>query len=178
MKVPSEYPALGYNFSVAAVDSLSSASASVISSDSKDAEFQSISGIKAERITEPYEALGYNNMSYQLPYKTKYEDLILERGIVRAPSEFINWCNAFINLDASDAKGSNSLSTNSLSSKIILVFLWDRDRNKPLMTWTFYNAFPKGIEYSGIIANENSYAIETITIAYSHFTTKHDPPKD
>ena len=47
MKVPSEYPALGYNFSVAAVDSLSSASASVISSDSKDAEFQSISGIKA-----------------------------------------------------------------------------------------------------------------------------------
>ena len=173
MKVPSEYPALGYNFSVAAVDSLSSASASVISSDSKDAEFQSISGIKATREKEDYFALGMNNMTFQLPLRTKYDDLILERGIVRAPSEFINWCNAFINMDASESSNSNSLST-----KIILVFLWDRDRNLPLMTWTFNNAYPKGIEYSGIIANENSYAIEKITIAYSHFTTKHDPPKD
>ena len=173
MKVPSEYPALGYNFSVAAVDSLSSASASVISSDSKDAEFQSISGIKANRETTPNFSLGMNNMTYHLPLGTKYDDLILERGIVRAPSEFINWCNAFINMDASESSNSNSLST-----KIILVFLWDRDRNLPLMTWTFNNAYPKGIEYSGIIANENSYAIEKITIAYSHFTTKHDPPKD
>ena len=172
MKVPSKYPALGYNFSVAAVDSLSSASASVISSDSKDAEFQSISGIKANRETTPNFSLGMNNMTYHLPLGTKYDDLILERGIVRAPSEFVNWCNAFINMDASEASSSNSLST-----KIILVFLWDRNLNFPLMTWTFNDAYPKGIEYSGIIANENSIAIETITIAYSSFTTKHDPPK-
>ena len=172
MKVPSKYPALGYNFSVAAVDSLSSPLTSVVSSESKDAEFQSISGIKATRNTTPYRALGMNNISYQLPTETSYGDLILERGIVRAPSEFVNWCNAFLNMDASEASSSNSLST-----KIILVFLWDRNRIFPLMTWTFNDAYPKGIEYSGIIANENSIAIETITIAYSSFTTKHDPPK-
>ena len=100
MKVPSKYPALGYNFSVAAVDSLSSPLTSVVSSESKDAEFQSISGIKATRNTTPYRALGMNNISYQLPTETSYGDLILERGIVRAPSEFVNWCNAFINMDA------------------------------------------------------------------------------
>ena len=89
----------------------------IVSSESKDAEFQSISGIKATRNTTPYRALGMNNISYQLPTETSYGDLILERGIVRAPSEFVNWCNAFINMDASEASSSNSLST-----KIILVF--------------------------------------------------------
>jgi phage tail-like protein len=170
----STYPALGYAFSVSAVnsDGLSSALSSVETAKNVDAEFQSIRGIKAKRETVNYRALGMNNYSFQLPKTTQYEDLVLERGVVKSSSDFINWCNSFINMDASDSASS---SNNALSTKIILVFLWDRNKMTPLMTWTFYNAYPKAIEYSGISAKDSAFAVETITIAYSHFSTLHTP---
>jgi phage tail-like protein len=168
------YPALGYAFSVSAVnsDGLSSVQNSIATAKNVDAEFQSIRGIKARRETVNYRALGMNNYSFQLPKTTQYEDLVLERGVVKSSSDFINWCNSFINMDASD---SDSTSNNALSTKIILVFLWDRNKIDPLMTWTFYNAYPKAIEYSGISAKDSAIAVETITIAYSHFSTLHSP---
>lgn len=173
MSVPSEYPALGYAFSVSTVNSdIYSSSINYLSSNSPDAEFQSISGIKATRTTEVYRALGMNNYNYQLPTTTSYEDLVLQRGIVRAPSDFISWCNCFINLDSSDSLSNSG----SLSPKIVLVYLWDRNRTSPLMTWTFFGAYPKVIEYSGINASESAIAVETITLAYTHFETSHNPP--
>mgnify|MGYP001306385114 CR=1 FL=1 len=168
------YPALGYAFSVSAVnsDGLSSAQNSVATAKNVDAELHSIRGIKARRETVNYRALGMNNYSFQLPKTTQYEDLVLERGVVKSSSDFINWCNSFINMDASEF---DSSSNNALSTKIILVFLWDRNKMDPLMTWTFYNAYPKAIEYSGISAKDSAFAVETITIAYSHFSTLHSP---
>ncbi len=169
----SGYPALGYAFSVTAVNSDAYWSGSSVQLDkSVDAEFQSIKGIKATRKTETYRALGMNNKSFQLPTTTSYDDLVLERGVVKTSSDLITWCNSFINLDSSEVSSSNK---NVLSSKIILVFLWDRDRTKPIMTWTFFDAYPKTIEYSGLSAKESAYAVETISIAYSHFTTNHNP---
>jgi phage tail-like protein len=72
------------------------------------------------------------------------------------------------------SSGNNGASSITFN-KLLLVFLWDRDKNKPLMTWTFYDAIPKSIEYSSISAKDNSYAIERITIAYSRFETDANP---
>ena len=191
-----EYPALGYMFSVAAVNSTNlgagiagaGISAAAAAMGNADAEFQSISGIKATRNTESYRPLGMNNYDFQLPTTTSYDELILERGVVKTFSDFTIWCNSFITLDLPEAaSGLNNLAAAKLPSnkfiakseaitkKIILVFLWDRNSYVPLMTWTFFDAIPKSIEYSSINAKESSYAVEKITIAYSHFTTIPNP---
>ena len=191
-----EYPALGYMFSVAAVNATitekgevdgkarmagAGISAAAAMLGNADAEFQSISGIKATRNTESYRPLGMNNYDFQLPTTTSYDDLVLERGVVKTFSDFTIWCNSFINLDLPDASnvGAGKLNSGYKSEKkkkkLILVFLWDRNKDAPLMTWTFFDAIPKSIEYSSISAKESSYAIEKITIAYSNFSTIPNP---
>ncbi len=178
-----EYPALGYVFSVAAVNSTGSyekdksKGITSASSDSKgpDANFQSVSGIKATRNFDDYRPLGLNNYNFHLPTTTTYDDLVLERGVVKTHSDFTLWCNSFINLHLPGASSDKSSAPAITFSKLLLVFLWDRDKNKPLMTWTFYDAIPKSIEYSGISAKESSYAVERITIAYSRFETDANP---
>ena len=188
-----EYPALGYMFSVAAVNATNAGagmagagiSAAAAMMGNADAEFQSISGIKATRNTESYRPLGMNNYDFQLPTTTSYDELILERGVVKTFSDFTIWCNSFITLDLPEAasvlnnkaaaKTSYTSRSDAITKKLILVFLWDRNSYAPLMTWTFFDAVPKSIEYSSINAKESSYAVEKITIAYSHFTTIPNP---
>ena len=180
-------------FSVAAVNATNAGagiagagiSAAAAMMGNADAEFQSISGIKATRNTESYRPLGMNNYDFQLPTTTSYDELILERGVVKTFSDFTIWCNSFITLDLPEAasvlnnkaaaKTSYTSRSDAITKKLILVFLWDRNSYAPLMTWTFFDAVPKSIEYSSINAKESSYAVEKITIAYSHFTTIPNP---
>tara|TARA_B100000886_G_scaffold198438_1_gene136793 strand:- start:386 stop:967 length:582 start_codon:yes stop_codon:yes gene_type:complete len=182
-----EDPALGYVFSVSAINSAivpgsqrtaaaaaASAAMSTVMAMGADAEFQSISGIKATRETETYRPLGINNRSYQLPTITSFDDLVLERGVVKKYSDFTVWCNNFINLDIPDL-ATYAAGVFGVAKKIILVFLWDRNKYIPLMTWTFFDAVPKSIEYSSINAKESNYAVEKMTIAYSNFFTTPTP---
>ena len=182
-----EDPALGYVFSVSAINSAivpgsqrtaaaaaASAAMSTVMAMGADAEFQSISGIKATRETETYHPLGMNNRSYQLPTITSFDDLVLERGVVKKYSDFTVWCNNFINLDIPDL-ATYAAGVFGVAKKIILVFLWDRNKYIPLMTWTFFDAVPKSIEYSSINAKESNYAVEKMTIAYSNFFTTPTP---
>ncbi len=182
-----EDPALGYVFSVSAINSAivpgsqrtaaaaaASAAMSTVMAMGADAEFQSISGIKATRETETYRPLGMNNRSYQLPTITSFDDLVLERGVVKKYSDFTVWCNNFINLDIPDL-ATYAAGVFGVAKKIILVFLWDRNKYIPLMTWTFFDAVPKSIEYSSINAKESNYAVEKMTIAYSNFFTTPTP---
>ena len=182
-----EDPALGYVFSVSAINSAivpgsqrtaaaaaASAAMSTVMAMGADAEFQSISGIKATRETETYRPLGMNNRSYQLPTITTFDDLVLERGVVKKYSDFTIWCNNFINLDIPDLV-TYAAGSFGVAKKIILVFLWDRNKYIPLMTWTFFDAVPKSIEYSSINAKESNYAVEKMTIAYSNFFTTPTP---
>ena len=179
-----EDPALGYVFSVSAINSAigmpmgnqalaasaASAAMSTAMAMGADAEFQSISGIKATRETETYRPLSMNNINYQLPTTSSFDDLVLERGVVKKYSDFTIWCNNFINLDIPDL-ATRAAGVLGVAKKIILVFLWDRNKYVPLMTWTFIDAIPKSIEYSSINAKESNYAIEKITIGYSKFFT-------
>ena len=182
-----EDPALGYVFRVSAINSAivpgsqrtaaaaaASAAMSTVMAMGADAEFQSITGIKATRETETYRPLGMNNRSYQLPTITSFDDLVLERGVVKKYSDFTVWCNNFINLDIPDL-ATYAAGVFGVAKKIILVFLWDRNKYIPLMTWTFFDAVPKSIEYSSINAKESNYAVEKMTIAYSNFFTTPTP---
>ena len=175
-------PAIGFVFGVSAVSSNSllgnlSAGASYLTGN-PDAQFKSISGISATRGIEEYRPLGANNYSYKLPTNTDYSDLVLERGITKSYSDLTSWANSFLEEDTSNSVGSMLGSGYMLVKKIIIVSLYDRKNPNstwfPLMTWTFEDAIPKSIEYSGLDSQTSGIAIEKMTIAYSKFSTLHN----
>ena len=44
------------------------------------------------------------------------------------------------------------------------------NRDDILMTWTFYDCYPKEVEIGAFNADKSELAIETLTMAYSYFS--------
>tara|TARA_X000000950_G_scaffold225806_1_gene272329 strand:+ start:2484 stop:3134 length:651 start_codon:yes stop_codon:yes gene_type:complete len=188
-------PAIGYVFGVSSVTSNTSYSrnsspASIARSaggyassalsflgGNPDAEFKSISGIRAQRKIEEYRPLGINNFSYKLPTTTDYSTLTLERGISKSYSDFTLWVNNFLTQDSATIPDPTG-TTYFLEKKIVIVSLYDRknpnDSWFPLMTWTFEDAIPVSVEYSGLDAQTSGIAIEKIELDYSKMTILHN----
>ena len=174
-------PAIGYVFGVSAVgvNSLMGNLSGAVSfyGGNPDAKFQSVSGIRAERAPEEYRPLGANNFSYKLPRVTNYTNLILERGITKSNSDLTNWAVNFLTEDSPTLSIPFSTSY-YLEKKIIIVSLYDRknpnDTWFPLMTWTFDDAIPVSIEYSGLDSKTSGIAIEKFELAYSKLSIFHN----
>jgi len=144
------YPPIGFNFSVSA-----SANGSNTSS---DAWFQRVSGIGARRsYTEVVEG-GLNNTVYHLPAGIRYDNLILERGLVPKNSDLGAWY----------AK-SLMTQTGPIQTRVVIVTLFDYDSKTPTLSWSFYNAYPVRWMLSDFRSDQSVLAIETIELAYSHF---------
>jgi len=153
-----DYPALGFNFKV--TSTLSSAGSSGYGSDS-DSFFQSITGIKATAGESVVVNSGVNNRQYKLPTATTYPDLVLTRGLTTRTSNFGDWCHSFLIKD----KGSYRVQTRTIN-----VMLLGGNRDDILMTWTFYDCYPKEVEIGAFNADKSELAIETLTMAYSYFS--------
>lgn len=153
-----DYPALGFNFKV--TSTLSSTRSPSYASES-DSFFQSISGIKATAGESVVVNSGVNNRQYKLPTATTYPDLVLTRGLTPRSSTFGDWCHSFLIKD----KGSYRIQTRTIN-----VMLLNGSRDKILMTWTFYDCYPKEVEIGAFNADKSELAIETLTLAYSYFS--------
>lgn len=123
-----------------------------------DAGFQEASGLNTEIEVEDVASGGENRFKYRLPKATKYGNLILKRGLVTQSSQLATWCQGIL---------SGDLGT-SIQTKSIMLFLLGAD-SKPLMTWSFQNAYPVKWNLSEFKSQENSLAIETLEFAYSYF---------
>lgn len=121
-----------------------------------DARFQEVSGLNVEMETETFKEAGNNRFSWQLPVRTRFDDITLKRGIVMgsgvtlwmkdALENFIfNPCNAMISLLTED--------------------------HIPLYNWYVVNVIPKKWQVSSFNAQESSIAIETLVLSYQYFNT-------
>ena len=159
------YPALGFKFKVTSMMSMGSQYAfSSISSmlfGPDESYFQSISGIKATAGESVIASGGANNRQYKLPTATTYPDLILSRGLIKESSPLGRWCRNFLVRD--------TFSYN-VQRRTINVMLLDQDKDDILMTWSFYDCYPKEMEIGAFNADKSEIAIETLTLAYSHFS--------
>jgi phage tail-like protein len=95
------------------------------------------------------------------PTRVTYSDLVLKRGLIIPASPIADWC--FKHLKG----GLNE----KIEPKTITVTLLDANvkHQKPIMTWVFVNAYPIGWEVEGLNAQQNGFAIESLTMTYNYF---------
>lgn len=122
-----------------------------------DTRFQSVSGLSVSIQTETIKEGGENRFEHVIPNRTKYQPLILKRGLI-ADSEVIQWCLSSF----------QSLEINPVD---ILVTLLNSD-HVALYSWNIVHAWPTKWSVSDFNAEENKLAIETIELNYQYFTAK------
>lgn len=126
-----------------------------------DAAFKEASGIGMDLGTEEVTCGGENRFKYKLPGVASYQNLQLKRGLIPKSSGLTTWCQSILG---------NGL-TKPISPTNIDLMLMNTD-GSPVVTWTFYNAYPVKWSISDFNSMENQISIETLEFAYNYFTRK------
>lgn len=116
-----------------------------------DIFFQKVSGLSSTVETAAIEEGGQNLYSQSLPKKIKYDNLVLERGVVVGSPLVIEFNVA--------------MSLFKFSPSNVLVTLLDNTRI-PIAGWLFMKAYPVKWSVSDLDANANSVVIETMELTY------------
>ncbi len=141
------YPPVGFHFLVAF---------ELPSQSPQDGRFQEVSGLNVEMQMETVREGGELRFEHQLPVRTKYNDLVLKRGLF-VGSGVYSWCrNAFENFEF---------------QPVNLVVSLLNENHLPLLTWHVIHAIPKKWDISAFNAEQNTIAIETLTLTYRYYQT-------
>jgi phage tail-like protein len=116
-----------------------------------DIRFQKVSGLSAEVATEPITEGGQNLYVQRLPQGVRYNNLVLERGMV---------VGSPLNIEFNVA-----MSLFKFAASNVLVTLLGEDR-MPLAAWLFLKAYPVKWSTSDLAA-EPSLVIDTMELAYT-----------
>ncbi len=114
------------------------------------AQASEVTGLSMETETEPYEEGGVNDFVHQLPKRTKYQHIVLKRGITDK-DEMWNWYQDVVNGKFKRKNGA-----------IILMDVIGDDKWR----WNFIDAYP--VKWTGpeLRANSNTVAFESIELAH------------
>ena len=116
-----------------------------------DIRFQKVSGLSAEVATEPITEGGQNLYVQRLPQGVRYNNLVLERGMV---------IGSPLNIEFNVA-----MSLFKFAASNVLVTLLGEDK-LPLAAWLFFKAYPVKWSTSDLAA-EPSLVIDTMELAYT-----------
>ena len=126
-----------------------------------DIGFQEVTGLSVELETEQVVEGGENLYTHELPVRTRYQDLVLKRGLAPAASVVFDWIK-------------RSLEAPYLFEPVNLTVALLNEEHNPLARWNVINAYPKKWEVSAFNAEQSSIAIETLTLKYQLFTQERD----
>ncbi|MBC7849292.1 MAG: phage tail protein [Chitinophagaceae bacterium] len=140
------YPLTGFHFLVT-FDSLPSGA--------NDSRFQEVSGLEVEMEMESFTEGGQNRFTWQLPKRARYSDITLKRGKFNG-SPIVRWCK-----DAME---------NFIFQPVNITVSLLNEKHEPVQSWYIVNAIPKKWSISSFNAEENSIAIESITLSSQYFT--------
>ena len=140
------YPLTGFHFSVA-IDSLPRSV--------NDSRFQDVSGLEVEVEMESFAEGGQNRFTWQLPKRARYSDITLKRGKFN-DSPLVAWCK-----DAVE---------NFIFRPVNITISLLNEKHEPVQSWYVANAIPKKWSISNFNAEENSIAVESITLNCQYFT--------
>jgi len=120
-----------------------------------DILFQKVSGLGSAVETESINVGGQYNVE-QLPVRVKYENLVLQRGLVVGSPLVIEFNSAMFQFRFRPAN--------------VLVTLLDNTRI-PIAGWLFMRAYPVKWSVSDLDAEANSVVIENIELNYEYMQT-------
>ncbi|UXX77731.1 phage tail protein [Reichenbachiella carrageenanivorans] len=155
MAANNEYPLTGYRF---VINFEGAKTLGNKATDGSDASFQEISGISAEIPVEEIQEGGENRFVHRLPQPIRYSNLILKRGLTQKTSELTNWCKT--TMEGGLRK--------PIELKQVVVQLLDEE-NKPVLGWSFLNAYPVKWEYSALEASKGDIFIQTVELSHQGF---------
>ena len=138
-----------------------------VSLDSKQAgdkqgiAFQEVSGLDVELETMEIKEGGINDFRHRVPVGTKYNNLVLKRGLATKDTEILDWVKTIL------------ISASNLNKRIKprkLIVTLNNEKGEAVMTWAFENAYPVKWSLSNLNAQENAIAIETMEFSYRKFS--------
>jgi phage tail-like protein len=140
------YPPVGFHFRVEFQDNPDL--------DGQEAYFQEVSGLSVEIEPMSWKVGGENRFEFRLPSRTKYQNLVLKRGLLK-DSKLIDWVK-------------ESIETLEVTTATVLVVLLN-ENHEPLSTYRFIHAWPQKWSVTDFNAEENRLVIESIELAYQYF---------
>jgi len=119
-----------------------------------DTRFQEVSGLSVSLEVEEFKEAGENRFVHRLPVRTKYENLVLKRGLL-TDSRIIDWCK-------------KAMDDFEFELRDITIQLLNSEQ-EIVAVWNITNAYPLKWSISGINAMQSEFVIETIELAYHYF---------
>lgn len=120
---------------------------------SGEAGFTEVSGITQELKEEVIPEGGVLNLVHVLPTGISEGSLTLKRGLLTS-SSVRTWV----------LKAMNNFQFTPIQVQVNLL----GPSNDILMTWTFYNVWPKKWEIDALNSTENNYVVESMTLSYAN----------
>jgi len=119
-----------------------------------DFRFQEVNGLKVTIETEDFKEGGENRFVHRLPVRTKYEDLVLKRGMFLG-SGIILWAR-------------NAIESFDFQPTNLIISLLD-EYHIPVTSWYVVNAYPVAWSITDLNAEQSKAVIESITLHYNYF---------
>lgn len=114
--------------------------------------FTEVSGLNIiHEVVDYREGSSPADSSIKIPGRTKFDNIILKRGIVKGDIDFFNWMKTKHN--------------STIERRDIVIKLLD-EKHVPIMTWKVRSAFPAKYIGPDLRASGNEVAIESIEIAH------------
>jgi len=139
------YPPVGFHFSVAFVGL----------SDGADTRFTEVGGLSVEMGSEEVVEGGENRFVQKYPTRAKYPELVLKRGLLKSSAVW-NWIRDCI----------VDYRIELCNVDIMLL----NEAREPLLTWHVIGAWPTKWAVADLNAGNNTYAVESMQLAYQYFT--------
>jgi len=144
------YPPVGFHFKVEVLG---------IDRVDNDVRFTDVSGLGFELTTTEVAEGGQNRYLQKYPGRSKYQDLVLKRGMF-PDSEIVVWIKKCVeNFD--------------IEPKNIVIYLLN-EKHEPLVTWNVVNAYPTKWSISDLSATNNKVIVESIQFTYQYFSVSNE----
>jgi phage tail-like protein len=146
------YPPPGFHFKVEFLN---------IQAGSSDILFQTVSGLEVSLETESIKEGGENRFEHVIPTRSKYNDLVLKRGVLK-DSGVIKWCR-------------KAIEKFEFQPITVLVHLLNEE-HEPLIEWRLFHVWPKKWAVAELNSEQSSVLVETIELSYNFFRVNHSDP--
>ena len=131
--------------------------------------FTSVEGFSAQTNAIPYRSGGMNTTPQQIPGQTTFQPITLSRGLLLGTRQNFDWFRQIFAVTTDYGTYRNNGGRGFRADMTIHVLPHPQPNASSLgnvMRVEVYNAWPSAISYGSLNAGDNSFVVETMTLAH------------